>query len=453
MHALPRWSIFMNPSHRRYTSVFAAAMVAAVAAFAPLRAQPSEETPAALDRATVVARDSSLRIAIRNIDITRFPLVSIIFDVFNPSNIFVGGLAPADIIIRENDKPQEVLSLAMITSANRVPVDFVFAIDQTGSMGDKIEGVKQNIDDFTTRLVAKGIDYRLGLIVFDDNVAQRYWLTDDLQKFKGWIGAIRADGGGDVKENALEAMRAATAMNFRESANRCVVLITDAPYHEYGDGGTGRTMYTARSIGSVLNRYDIRTFAIVSPAVTGYREITDLTGGQVFDIDQPFTDILNQFVARMTSLYTVTYRSRADLIPDSVLVEIKLSNGRSQKKRLAVLEVGRKLVVDNIHFSTGHYSIEAEATPSLDYLVRLMSARPTLRLKIEGHTDDVGDDEMNLRLSMQRADAVRAYMVKRGINRDRLFTVGYGKRKPTATNDTDEGRRLNRRTEFIIVQK
>jgi hypothetical protein len=181
---------------------------------------------------TIVARDTALRISVRNIDITKFPIVSIIFDVFDSRNAFIGGLEKRDILISENGAGQDVLSMSMITSTNRVPIDFVFAIDQTGSMGDKIEGVKQNIDDFTTRLVAKGIDYRLGLVVFDDNVAGRYWLTDDLNEFKGWIGAIHAQGGGDEKENALEALRAATGMNFRSSANRCVVIITDAPYHQ-----------------------------------------------------------------------------------------------------------------------------------------------------------------------------------------------------------------------------
>jgi outer membrane protein OmpA-like peptidoglycan-associated protein/Mg-chelatase subunit ChlD len=415
------------------------------------RADDSIHT-ARLEMATVLAKDTTLRVTIRNIDISRFPVVSIIFDVQDRWNNFVDELAKKDIIIRENDEQQDVISLSMITSDNRVPVDFVFAIDQTGSMGDKIEGVKANIDEFTTRLVAKGIDYRLGLIVFDDHVAQRYWLTDDLAKFKGWVEALKADGGGDTKENALEAMRAATGMNFRQSANRCIVLVTDAPFHEYNDG-THRTMYTSRTIATLLSRFELRTFAIVQPTITGYRDIALSTGGQVFDVNRPFVDILNQFVSTMTSLYTATYRSAADIIPDSVQVEIKLSNGKVARKRFAVLEIGRKLVVDNILFATGQASIETPSQQSLDYLVRLMKARPTLKLKIEGHTDDVGDEESNLKLSLARADAVRQYMVRRGIDRNRLFTIGYGKSRPTARNDTDTGRRLNRRTEFIIVQK
>jgi outer membrane protein OmpA-like peptidoglycan-associated protein len=423
----------------------------------PADAQPPQVSDAggeALASTSIVTRDSTLRVAVRNIDITKFPLVSIIFDVFDSENSFIGGLEKNDILISENREEQEVLSLALITSTNRVPIDFVFAIDQTGSMGDEIQGVKQNIDDFTTRLVSKGIDYRLGLVVFDDNVANRYWLTDDLNEFKRWIDAIVVQGGGDEKENALEALRAATGMNFRSSANRCVVLITDAPFHQYGEQGYGRTMYTPRTITTILNRFDMRTFCIVNPAIEGYGSIAQSTGGQTFDIAQPFADILNRFVGTMTSLYTATYQSKADLLPDSIEVELKLPGKKvGAKKKFAVLEIGRKLVVDNIHFATNQYTLDAGGSQSLDYLVRLMKARPSLKLKIEGHTDDKGDHFYNMELSQLRAESVKNYMVQSGISPKRLFTIGYGETRPTASNEIEEGRRLNRRTEFIIVQK
>jgi outer membrane protein OmpA-like peptidoglycan-associated protein len=419
-----------------------------------LRAQIADSSQEKLNSTKVAVRDSNMRVSVRNIDITRFPNIGVVFDVFDSKSVFMGGLHKEDIVITENGKPQQVESLSLITSANRVPIDFVFCVDQTGSMRDKIEAIKQNIDDFTTRLAAKGIDYRLGLITFDDNVAGRFWLTDDLSQFKNWIGTIVASGGGDEPENALEALRASTGMNFRSSANRCVVLITDAPYHEYSSQGFGRTMYTPRTISTILNRYDIRTFCITPTSIAGYHQIANSTGGQLFDIEQSFSDILNQFVTTMTALYSATYRSKADLIPDSIQVEVQLpGQGVSTKKRLAVLEAGRKLVVDNIYFGTNQYTIVPGSAPELDNIVRLMKARPTLRLKIEGHTDDVGDHFYNMKLSTLRADAVKGYIVQRGISANRLFTIGYGETRPTASNDTEDGRRLNRRTEFIIVQK
>lgn len=398
--------------------------------------------------------DSSLRVQVRNIDITRFPKVGIIFDVFDRNYRFIDTLTKEDIEITEDKEEQDVLSLSMITSYNRVPVDFVFVIDQTGSMGEEIDAVKQNIDDFTTRLAAKGIDYRLGLIVFDDNVPVRHWMTDDIAEFKNWIGDITASGGGDKPENALEALRAAMGLNFRSSANKVAVLVTDAPFHRYNENGYGRTRYTEETMAIILQRNDVRVFSIVDTTIKGYGHISDRTGGRVFNITAPFADILGNVASTMTSLYTATYRSNADIIPDSVEVELRMpSSGKVSKKSFAVLEVGRKLVLENIHFAYNRYDIKEESMPELDILVRMMLARPTLRIKIEGHTDGKGNDHYNLKLSQLRAESVKRYMVRKGVAPERLFTIGYGAVKPTATNETEEGRRLNRRTEFIIIQK
>lgn len=423
-----------------------------------LRAQPegggNPEGKDELKSTAVLTLDSTLRVEVRNIDITRFPYVGIIFDVFDKDYHFIDTLRKEHIVITENGIDQNVLSLSLITSNNRVPIDFVFVIDHTGSMGDKIDAVKQNIDAFTTRLAAKGIDYRLGLVVFDDEVARRHWMTDDLNEFKKWVSEIEAKGGGDKKENALEALRAVTGMNFRSSANRVAILVTDAPYHRYNEDGYGRTRFTERTIAVVLERQDIRVFSIVDPSIQGYHDISRRTDGRVFDINQPFANILNDFVETMTSLYNATYKSTAAIIPDSIEVELRLSrSNKASRKSFAVLEVGRKLVLDNIHFAYNRYDIEESSMPELDYLISLMKARPTLRIKIEGHTDDAGEDIYNLRLSRLRAESVKLYMVRKGIASDRLFTIGYGESKPTAANDTEEGRRLNRRTEFIILQK
>ena len=75
-----------------------------------------------------------------------------------------------------------------------------------------------------------------------------------------------------------------------------------------------------------------------------------------------------------------------------------------------------------------------------------------MRIEIAGHTDNVGSAEFNLRLSLDRASAVRAYLVENGIAAKRLVAKGYGSTKPKATNDTEEGRQQNRRTEFAILK-
>ena len=75
---------------------------------------------------------------------------------------------------------------------------------------------------------------------------------------------------------------------------------------------------------------------------------------------------------------------------------------------------------------------------------------PTAYLIVEGHTDNSGRDQKNMTLSQDRANAVRDYLIAAGINPDRITTVGYGSAKPVASNETDEGRRLNRRIEITI---
>jgi outer membrane protein OmpA-like peptidoglycan-associated protein len=73
-------------------------------------------------------------------------------------------------------------------------------------------------------------------------------------------------------------------------------------------------------------------------------------------------------------------------------------------------------------------------------------------VEISGHTDNVGGDEYNQKLSENRAKAVVEYLAGKGISRDRLIYTGYGKQQPIATNDSPEGRQENRRTEFKIIE-
>jgi outer membrane protein OmpA-like peptidoglycan-associated protein len=76
-----------------------------------------------------------------------------------------------------------------------------------------------------------------------------------------------------------------------------------------------------------------------------------------------------------------------------------------------------------------------------------------MRIELSSHTDSKGTDEYNVKLSQMRAQAVVDYLKYRSINADRLVAMGYGESKPVATNETDEGRQLNRRTEFKILSK
>ncbi len=115
--------------------------------------------------------------------------------------------------------------------------------------------------------------------------------------------------------------------------------------------------------------------------------------------------------------------------------------------------VGSKIILKNIFFDYGKSTIRAESTNELERLTKLLNDVPTLKIEISGFTDSKGSAEFNQKLSENRAKAILDYLIKVSIAADRLTFVGYGKEQPIASNDTDEGRQLNRRTEFKVLSK
>lgn len=112
----------------------------------------------------------------------------------------------------------------------------------------------------------------------------------------------------------------------------------------------------------------------------------------------------------------------------------------------------RETVRLDVHFDTGSSALRPESRPALDEVYARLSADATALVEIAGHTDDVGDDAVNLALSRARANVVRDYLIDKGLEAGRLTAKGYGETEPLAGNDTEEGRQSNRRTEMRIIE-
>jgi outer membrane protein OmpA-like peptidoglycan-associated protein len=110
-----------------------------------------------------------------------------------------------------------------------------------------------------------------------------------------------------------------------------------------------------------------------------------------------------------------------------------------------------KTAFENLEFNTGNAIIKDVSFASLDELAALLVKKKEWKLQISGHTDNVGDAQKNLVLSKQRAEAVKAYLVSKGVEASRLNTLFFGETQPIATNDTPEGRQKNRRVEMTVV--
>ena len=96
--------------------------------------------------------------------------------------------------------------------------------------------------------------------------------------------------------------------------------------------------------------------------------------------------------------------------------------------------------------------MKKESYAELNKLVDLLSKNPERKIEVGGHTDDVGDDALNMSLSQKRAESVKSYLIKSGITETRIVAKGYGETQPQVPNDSDSNRSKNRRTEFTIIQ-
>lgn len=111
-------------------------------------------------------------------------------------------------------------------------------------------------------------------------------------------------------------------------------------------------------------------------------------------------------------------------------------------------------ITERIYFDFGKATIQARSTSLIDEIAAVIKGNPDLKkIRVEGHTDNVGSDVANLKLSQGRADAVKAALIQRGIEASRLDAVGFGEMRPIDSNDNEQGRQNNRRVEFIIVER
>jgi peptidoglycan-associated lipoprotein len=138
-----------------------------------------------------------------------------------------------------------------------------------------------------------------------------------------------------------------------------------------------------------------------------------------------------------------------------VPVTVSVSDGKGGTASDAVTiqvikEAVKEVTFEDVHFDFDRYSLRPEALRVLDEAIRSLQGNPTLKITIEGHTCNIGTAEYNLALGERRANAVRDYLLSRGVGADRMQTVSYGEERPKFDNSREETRRLNRRAALVV---
>ena len=181
--------------------------------------------------------------------------------------------------------------------------------------------------------------------------------------------------------------------------------------------------------------------------------LTDKATGEVILEDE--SDDEGRFVVTMPSgkNYVVEVTKEKYLFHTEEF-DIPESEGYQEVEKdiaLKGLKVGAKIVLKNIFYDFAKATLRQESVTELERLLKIMNDNPNLKIELGGHTDNVGTETNNQKLSEARAKSVVDYLLQKGVSKDRLTYAGYGEMKPVATNETDEGRQLNRRTEFKVI--
>lgn len=258
--------------------------------------------------------------------------VELIVGVTDTNGQPIGQLRPEHFEVRENGRAAQILDFHGEDQGR--PVDVVVVFDVTESMQPYIDAMKEVISDFAEKLAKANRDYRLGLVTFEDYVVRDDPVfTRSVREFKGWIGELRAGGGGDEPEDSLDALIAASRFPFRPEAQGVLILITDAPNHYQGDGsekiyGREVTHLTVKDVLAELKSANLTVFAIAPPPFRAEDlfKIAKETGGRHYNITNEgarFPEVINEIGRSLASQYFLTYAS-PNPVEDGTTREVSL---------------------------------------------------------------------------------------------------------------------------------
>jgi len=168
--------------------------------------------------------------------------------------------------------------------------------------------------------------------------------------------------------------------------------------------------------------------------------------------DRAVADLARQQAARAADLASQQAARAAAEASEREKQELRDRLSGQLNSVLQTQDSARGLIVSmaDVLFDTGQFALKPQAREMLSKISGIVLAYPSLHLEVEGHTDEVGSDELNMVLSRNRANAVREYLLSQGIEGASIGSSGFGESRPVATNDTSAGRQQNRRVELVV---
>lgn len=418
-------------------------------------------------------RVGPIKMDVRSVDDSRYPdQVELHAYVFDTAGNYISGLAPPKFkgtgewrnywhTLVDSCGGQKVtvenFTVEEVSEENRQPYSLAFVLDHSGSMMEhRVRVLRKSI-----ALLLRGISKQdnVSVISFTHAPFIEVPLTGDKKK---WVTSFdSADlstygGGTAIYDAALAGIK--EVGRGPADAKRVVILFTD------GYDGSSSAKMEAVHKAAKENGVSIYTIAYGPADRDLMHNLAFYTGGRMYRIyrSREFLDVFIDIYRRLNHYYRITYSApecaglhtvRASLnLPDLGITGL-WGQGAYDRSVITPFDSVGRVVFVNLEFDYNEATLRPESMPRIQEVADAMARYPDMRIEIRGHTDDQGSDEYNQKLSERRAEAVAEALNRMGISKLRLIVKGFGESRPLVPNDSDENRKRNRRTEFVILSK
>jgi VWFA-related protein len=432
--------------------------------------QPSNQNPSNQNPNSEATTPRLFTMQIRSVEDRRYPdeieLQAVVMDT---AGRFVTGLVPQDGkdgSFRQywhsiSDSAAQTLALPddfrvqEIRETLREPNAIAFVLDHSPSMGDARARRLQEAVQRTIRMVRP--EDRIAVVKFTSKMYREVPLTGDSAVYRNQFkvdGLENYSGGTALYDGVIAGIE--EVAKAPAGCKKTVIV--------FSDGGDNSSKAKLRDVYRLAYAKGVKVHTI------GYglteeapmQNIATTSGGRYYRIytTREFPFVFADIYRSLKNYYRITYKPPIIAALHTARVNVGIAElGGLQLSAEAVYDRSLVTAVDtvgamkfiSIEFETGRADVRSESMPQLRELAKSLKQQPSITLEIRGHTDDRGGDDLNQKLSEDRAIAVAQVLASMGINRARFVTKGFGKSKPLAPNDSDENRRKNRRTEFVIT--
>lgn len=401
------------------------------------------------------------RIIFKNVDLKNTNNIKIYFHLLEGNNAYLTG-AFNDLMKKYwclvedsvNGKVKQIRNFSMkeITEKDYFPYSLAIVLDHSGSMGNWRAVEMQNA---IAKLISEKRDFDdYAIIKYDSKVVTEVNLTQIREILQSQFQRTGLNGFGGmtaISDGILAGIE--ELKNSRSSKSKAILIFTDG-FDNSSSVSSDYVINLAKQNNISINTIDFGEY--LNPNYL--KRFAEETGGfyqRIYKTEE-FDLVFKDLYKRLQNFYSIEFKTQEYglhnvkiklCLPDDTLVAYTTFDNTPDIGTIALI---------NVYFDFDKATIQKQSEEAIDAVYALMKAYPEMIIEIRGHTDSLNstnDPNYNLKLSQRRADAVKQALVKMGISPDRIQSIGFGEKQPIADNAKEEGRAMNRRTEFRVLKK